>query len=140
LEPQAFALGNVAHLITMMEANKFGLDPWLDNYIEAHVHGPLRISDDVEAVVLDPSFRETTIEDAAVSLDCRVEWHDGFRLPLERLADCEVFRGPIAAEAIVRIAEKGTVTPAILWRARDRLLDYQTAKWIWHCIARYGHL
>ena len=35
--------------------------------------------------------------------------------------------------------EEGLVTPAILWRARDRLLDYQTAKWVWHCIARYGH-
>ena len=65
---------------------------------------------------------------------------DGARLPLDRIADCEMYRGPAAANAIARIAEKKVVTPAILWRARDRLLDYQTAKWVWHCIARYGHV
>jgi hypothetical protein len=29
----------------------------LDDYLEAQVHGPLRIPADVEAVVLDPSHR-----------------------------------------------------------------------------------
>ena len=140
LEPQNFAVGDVRPLIALVEANASGLDPWLDNYIETHVHGPLHISEDVEAVVLDPSFRSTAIEESAGSLGCRVEWHDGFRLPLDRIADCEMYRGPAAANAIARIAEKKVVTPAILWGARDRLLDYQTAKWVWHCIARYGHV
>ena len=63
LEPQNFAVGDVRPLIALAEANASGLDPWLDNYIEAHVHGPLRISEDVEAVVLDPSFRSTAIEE-----------------------------------------------------------------------------
>jgi hypothetical protein len=139
LEPRNFAVGDVSPLIALVEANESGLDPWLDNYIEAHVHGPVRIREDVEAVVLDPSFRGTAIEDAAGSLGCRVEWHDGFRLSLDRLAECEMFRGPIAARAIAGIAEDDAVTPAILCRARARLLDYQTAKWAWHCIARYGH-
>jgi hypothetical protein len=139
LEPRNFAVGDVSPLIALVEANELGLDPWLDNYIEAHVHGPLRIREDVEAVVLDPSFRGTAIEDAAGSLGCRVEWHDGFRLSLDRLPECEKFRGPIAAGAIAGIAEDDAVTPAILCRARARLLDYQTAKWAWHCIARYGH-
>lgn len=140
LEPSDFAVGDVGPLIAMAETNELDLDSWLDNYIEAHVHGPLSIGGDVEAVVLDPSFRATAIEHAAVSLGCRVEWHDGFRLSLDRVADCEVFRGPVAANAIARIAEEKVVTPAILWRARDCLLDYQTAKWVWHCIARYGHV
>ncbi|WP_244544151.1 MULTISPECIES: DUF3626 domain-containing protein [unclassified Beijerinckia] len=140
LEPKNFAVGDARPLIVLAEANASGLDPWLDNYIEAHVHGPLRISEDVEAIVLDPSFRNTVIEESAASLGCRVEWHDGFRLPLDRIADCEAYRGPVAANAIGRIAEQKVVTPAILWRARDHLLDYQTAKWVWHCIARYGHV
>lgn len=140
LEPRDFAVGYVAPLIALAEANELALDLWLDNCIEAHVHGPLSVAEDVEAVVLDPSFRSTAIERAATSLDCSVEWHDGFRLSLDRLADCEVYRGGAAADAITRIAEDGLVTPATLWRARDHLLDYQTAKWVWHCIARYGHI
>ena len=138
-QPSDFAVADAGPLIAMAKANARGLDPWLDNYIEAHIHGPLHVGTDVDAVVLDPSFRGTTIEAAAASLGCKVEWHDGFRLSLERIVDCEQFRGPDAASAIARIAEDGIVTPETLWRARDHLLDYQTAKWVWHCMARYGH-
>lgn len=139
LEPHDFAVGDVGPLVTIAETNRLNLDPWLDNYIEAHVHGLLSINEDVEAIVLDPSFQGTAIEQCAKSLDCRVEWHDGFRLSLDRITDCEVFRGVVAARAIARIAQDDVVTPAILWRARDAMLDYQTAKWVWHCIARFGH-
>lgn len=139
LEPRHFAVDDVRPLVTLASDNELALDPWLDNYIEAHVHGPLSTVDDVEAVVLDPSFRGTSIERAAGSLGCRVEWHDGFRLSVERISDCEMYRGADAARAIIGIAENEMVTPAILGHARDRLLDYQTAKWVWHCIARFGH-
>ncbi|MGX5847279.1 DUF3626 domain-containing protein [Mesorhizobium sp. PL10] len=139
LEPCHFAVDDVRPLVTLASENELALDPWLDNYIEAHIHGPLSTVDDVDAVVLDPSFRDTSIEKAAGSLGCRVEWHDGFRLPEERIADYEIYRGAAAASAISRIAEDKVVTPAILGHARDRLLDYQTAKWVWHCIARFGH-
>jgi Protein of unknown function (DUF3626) len=37
----------------------------LDDYIEAQVHGPVRVGRDVEAVVIDSSFRGTLVEDAA---------------------------------------------------------------------------
>lgn len=139
LEPHHFAVDNVRPLVALAEQNQDGLDPWLDNYVEAHVHGPLHISKDIEAVVLDPSFQGTAIEDAAHSLGCPVEWHKGFRLSLERLADCELYRGQRAAEAVTALAEDNMVTPAILGRARDDVIDYQTAKWVWHCIARFGH-
>ncbi|KVS34959.1 hypothetical protein LGN07_00200 [Burkholderia cepacia] len=43
-----------------------------------------------------------------------------------------------AADAIERIAVDRIVTPAVLGRARDGTLDYQTAKWVWHCMARFG--
>jgi Protein of unknown function (DUF3626) len=139
LEPHHFAVDDVRPLVALASDNRLALDPWLDNYIEAHIHGPLSMVDDVDAVVLDPSFRGTSIEEVADSLGCGVEWHNGFRLPVERIAECEVYRGPVAASAIIRIAEDKVVTPAILGHARDRLLDYQTAKWVWHCIARFGH-
>ena len=136
-EPQDFAVSDVGPLIARATQNERGLDPWLDNYIEAHIHGRLAVAEDCEAIVLDPSYLNTTVELAARRLGCRVEWHDGFRLHIDRLADCEAFRGKVAADAIEMIAEDLVVTPAILGRARG-LLDYQTAKWVWHCVARFG--
>nr|WP_210292226.1 DUF3626 domain-containing protein [Aurantimonas endophytica] len=138
LQPRDFAIDDVRRLVRLAEENQYALEP-LDNYVEAHIHGPLMIVDDVEAIVLDPSFRATGVEEAARLLGCRVEWHEGFCLSFDRLADCKTFRGSEAADAIVRIAVDSAVTPAILGRARDRLIDYQTAKWVWHCIAKFGH-
>ena len=37
----------------------------LDDYIEAHVHGPVHRERDVEAIVLDPCYRGTEVEVAA---------------------------------------------------------------------------
>ncbi len=139
LEPQNFAVDDVGPLIALADKNELSLDPWLDNYIEAHIHGPLIIEEDVEALILDPSFKGTCIEEAAASLDCDLEWHGGFRLSLDCLAECRIYRDPAAANAIAEIAEGKWVTPALLWRARESVLDYQTAKWVWHCIARYGY-
>jgi Protein of unknown function (DUF3626) len=138
-EPQDFAIDDVRPLVALADGNARSLDPWLDNYIEAHVHGPLVFAEDVEALVLDPSFRGTSVEESARALGCPLEWHDGFYLSLDRLSECRAFRGPAAADAIVQIAEGSLVTPETLWRARDSVLDYQTAKWVWHCMARYGH-
>jgi hypothetical protein len=139
LEPNDFAVDDVRPLVALADENARVLDPWLDNYIEAHIHGLLEIEEDVEALILDPSFKGTSIEDVAVSLGCDVGWHDGFRLSLDYLAECRMYRGTAAAQAIVDIAEDGFVTPALLWRARETALDYQAAKWAWHCIARYGY-
>lgn len=139
LGPDDFAVDDVCELIALAEMNPLALDPWLDNYIEAHIHGPLVISEDVETLVLDPSFKDSRIEDAARSLGCRVDWHEGFRLSVDRLAECRTYRGQEAADGIIRIAENGSLTPARLWRARGTELDYQIAKWVWHCVARCGY-
>ena len=135
LMPEAFGVADRMALIDLAERNALGLDPILDNYIEAHVHGPLSIAEDVEALVLDPSYRDTTIAQWALRLGCKVEWHDGFRLPLDRLFDHDEFRPKPAIDAISRLKIS---TPADLGKARDNPLDYQTAKWVWHCIAKFG--
>ena len=137
-EPEDFAVSDIRALIALAKQNERGLDPWLDNYIEAHIHGRVTVREDCDAIVLDPSYQATSVEAAARSLGCSVEWHSGFRLSIDRLADCEAFRGKVAADAIEMIAEDWVVTPAILGRARHSTLDYQTAKLVWHCIARYG--
>lgn len=139
LDPQNFAVEAVGHLIALADVNT-GLDAWLDNYIEAHIHGPIIIERDVEALVLDPSFKDSRIEDAAHSLGCTIEWHAGFRLSAHQSCDCAEYRGQPVADAILQIAEDGHVTPARLSQARETMLDYQTAKWIWHCMARFGYM
>lgn len=138
LQPRDFAVGNPGQLIPLAEKNELHLDLWLDNYIEAHIHGPLSIVEDIDALVLDPCYQGTNIERFADRLGCPLEWHKGFKLLQARIVDCKTYRGPIAADAVVRILEDKVVTPAILGRARESLLDYQTAKWVWHCIARFG--
>lgn len=45
----------------------------LDDYIEAHVHGPLHLDRHVEALVLDPAHRGTRIEAAAAALPVPTE-------------------------------------------------------------------
>jgi Protein of unknown function (DUF3626) len=138
LEPEDFAVSDVRPLIALAKQNERGLDPWLNNYIEAHVHGQLAVPEDCAAIVLDPSYRETTAELTARRLGCHVEWHNGFVIHLDHLADYEAFRGAATAEAIKTIAEDSVVTPAIFGRARSSLLDYQMAKWVWHCLATFG--
>lgn len=135
MKPDAFGVPNRMALIELAEQNALGLDPILDNYIEAHVHGPLNIQDDVEAIVLDPSYRDTEIDKSAQRLGCKVEWHDGFRLQLDRLLANPSFRPRPALDAI---DELNIRTPADIGVSRDHPLDYQTAKWVWHCVARFG--
>ena len=139
LNPQNFAVGDASHLVALANANQLSLDPWLDNYIEAHIHGPLVIDRDIEALVLDPSFRGSRLEEKAQTLGCEIEWHAGFRLPVHQSKECQKYRGPDAADAIVHLAESGYITPARLSQARETELDYQTAKWVWHCMARFGY-
>lgn len=135
LKPEAFGMADRMALVDLAEQNLLRLDAVLDNYIEAHVHGPVSIEEDVEALVLDPSYRDTAVGEAALRLGCDIEWHDGFRLRLERLLAHETFRPKPAIDAIVRLA---ITTPADIGAAHGDLLDYQTAKWVWHCVARFG--
>lgn len=138
--PMDFGVSDRMPLIELAKANVPNLDDVLDNYIEAHVHGTLQVSTDVEAIVLDPCYRDTAVERAALTLGCILEWHDGFRLSLDHLGSCAQFRGPTVAEAISRISIDGVVTPLEIGTARDVVLDYQMAKWVWHCVARFGRI
>ncbi len=71
----------------------------LNDYIEAQVHGVVRLAADVEAVVIDPAFAGTSTGElllaAARRYSFRAEWHPGSALAL-----CEVPReAPDAPEA-----------------------------------------
>src|SRR5215216_6472722 len=85
--------GVASHMALAAQAEADGRDA-LDDYVEAHVHGPLLLARDVEALVLDPCFRDTEVEELARRLPCPVEWHPGFRLPVEVLRRHPDYRGP----------------------------------------------
>ena len=111
----------------------------LDDYIEAHVHGPVRLDEDVEAVVLDPSYRHTDVERAARTLPCAVEWHPGFRLHVDELRRHPHYRGPQYVELGLSLARDGYLDPKLIGdAARAGHHDPQDLKRVWHYVARFG--
>ena len=119
-----------------IEAAEGGL---LDDYVEAHVHGPVDLAADVEALVLDPSFRGSPVEEQAPALGVPVEWHEGRRLTVDELARHPAFRGPRTVVVGRRIAEAGLLDAAVIGRAaRTDAEDPQDLKRVWHCVARFG--
>lgn len=111
----------------------------LDDYIEAHIHGPLRLAVDVEAIVLDPCFRNTEVETFAHQFPCAVEWHAGFRLHVDELARHPEFRGPEYVALGKLLAVDGWLTPDVLEMAvRAERHHPQDIKKVWHYLARFG--
>jgi hypothetical protein len=109
----------------------------LDDYVEAHVHGGVMLATDVEALVLDPCFRGTPVEQAARQLPCPVEWHAGFVLSLGQVRSRPGFRSPQAARLAAAIAVDGILDARILGEAAARH-DPQAVKHVWHYIACFG--
>lgn len=133
LEPDAVCgPGEVDRLIRLARSSELDL---LDRYVEAHVHGQVSIARDVEAVVLDPCYRGTRVERAAVSLGCPVEWHLGFATDTASLD--ETYRG---AEYVQLAQSLGTaLTPDLIGKAATSgEHDGQRLKRVWHYLARYG--
>ena len=108
---------------------------YLDDYVEAHVHGGLALDRDVERLVLDPCFRGGPVEEAARAMPCRVDWHPGFRVETAGLDPG--YRG---AEYVALARSLGDVlTPAVVGAAaRAGRHDPQALKRVWHLLARFG--
>ncbi|GAA2411725.1 DUF3626 domain-containing protein [Streptomyces glaucosporus] len=135
-EPTAFGTADRCPLVEMAEADTSDA---LDDYVEAQVHGPVRFDRDVEALVLDPSYRGTDVEAAARELPCPVEWHGGFRLTVEELRRHPGYRGPEYVELGAEIAVDGLLDPRVVGDAvRTGRHDPQALKRVWHCLARFG--
>ncbi|MFJ9566001.1 DUF3626 domain-containing protein [Streptomyces fuscichromogenes] len=135
-EPTAFGVATSLSLIELAENDN---QDALDDYIEAQVHGPLILARDVEALVLDPSYRGTDVEALARRLPCRLDWHPGFRLTVEELALHPDYRGHEYVDLGAEIAVDGYLTPRIIGdAARTGLHDQQALKKVWHYLARFG--
>ncbi|MEU4383425.1 DUF3626 domain-containing protein [Micromonospora echinofusca] len=131
----------------------------LDDYIEAQIHGELSLVRDVEAMVVDPSFRGTEAGDILAALARRhgfaLHWHAGFALPVDRI-DAD-FRGPaippLAARVHAEFARPGDLVDAALigraaasvvrepsrWADRGPTqVTLQHLKQLWHVLVRFG--
>ncbi|NUT26241.1 MAG: DUF3626 domain-containing protein [Streptomyces sp.] len=135
-EPTDFGVAAGMHLVALAEADE---QDALNDYIEAQIHGGVLLSDDVEAVVLDPCYRGTPVEIAARLLPCPVEWHPGYRLTVPELRRHADYRGQEYADLGARIAEDGRIDPRVIGdAARTGRYELQDLKMVWHTLARFG--
>ncbi|MER7669715.1 DUF3626 domain-containing protein [Kitasatospora sp. NPDC096128] len=136
LEPTDFGTADRMGLIPLALADD---QDALDDCIEAHIHGPVLLARDVEALVLDPSYRDTPVEAAARRLPCPLEWHPGFRLTVQELRRHPDYRGQEFVDLGARIAEDGTLDPRVIGAAAATgHHDPQALKKVWHYLARFG--
>jgi hypothetical protein len=137
-EPVHFGVATGMDLLSLAEADERDR---LDDYIEAHIHGPLRLADDVEALVLDPCYRGTAVDTLARTLPCPTEWHAGFRLSLDTLRRHPDYRGARYVELGVALAVERHLDPGLLGdAARTGKYEMQDLKRVWHYLARFGDL
>lgn len=112
----------------------------LDAYIEAQIHGELLLLNDVDAIVLDPIYKGTEVEQQAFELGVDVEWHSGYQMTVEMVAKYPDYRGKEFVELAAEIAINGKVNPRILGNAINQLgYDEQAIKKVWHYLAKYGY-
>ncbi|MET7518352.1 DUF3626 domain-containing protein [Streptomyces sp. NPDC005480] len=136
LEPSDFGVADRMGLIDLALSDS---QDDLDDYIEAQVHGPVRPDCHAEALVLDPCYRGTRVEAAALRLGCPVEWHGGFRLGVEELRRHPDYRGQEYVDLAARIAVDGVLDPRIIGEAaRAGHYAPQSVKKVWHYLARFG--
>jgi len=126
----------------------------LNQYVEAQVHGPVSLASDVEAVVVDPSFRGTITAERLSELcrtyDVELQWHHGFRMRVEDVP--RDFRGPTMPSLAERIAREGVFDVSMIGAAVHDLYAHPNAwgdrgtfpevlqelKLLWHVLVRYG--
>lgn len=89
-DPVDFGVASAMSLLEKAERDDRDV---LDDYIEAQVHGPVVLTDNVEALVLDSCHRGTEVEWLAAALPCPLEWHDGFRLSISEMGRHPAYRG-----------------------------------------------
>jgi hypothetical protein len=137
-EPELVGTAAAMELGEVVEAAAHSDDP-LDDYVEAQVHGPVLVARDVEALVLDPCYRGTAVEQVARRLPCAVEWHAGRRLSVAELERHPDYRGLEVVELGARVADDGWLDARVVGdAARTGRHEPQALKRVWHYVARFG--
>jgi hypothetical protein len=129
----------------------------LDGYIEAQLHGELRVGSDVEAIAIDASFGGLAAGERLAALADRfglaVDWIPGPALELADVPDD--FRGPTMPAFARRVADRharprldaatiGMAAASVVgepddWRDFDSPREaLQNLKYLWHILVVYG--
>ena len=126
----------------------------LDNYIEAQVHGDIRLDRDVEFIVVDPSFARskvgTTLECVSRKYGFPLYYHKGFVVDVGEISDD--FRGPEIPKLAMRIARASVISAKDIGDAAESLHSHpevwcdwgtvdetlQHIKQLWHVLVQYG--
>jgi len=113
-------------------------DP-LDGYVEAQVHGRVSLAADVEALVMDPCYQGTGVEERTSALGLAVEWHEGRVLTVSELEGRIDYRGPEPVRIGKKIVRDGTLDALIIGDAvRSGRYETQPLKQLWHHTAQWG--
>jgi Protein of unknown function (DUF3626) len=135
-------------------------DDLLDGYVEAQVHAPVRLADDVERIVLDGAFRDTEIHGIARKLADRYDLDLGWA-PTRALDPSGLdptFRTPVspglAREVHARLARPGQgLDVELVGRAAQDVVRsggrtwaaygepaqvLQELKYLWHHLVAFG--
>jgi len=127
----------------------------LDSFIEAQVHGEIRLDKDVERLVADPAFKDhpvgRTLTAVSATFNLPLCWHPGFTLPV--LKTPNVFRDYPIRPLAERIAGQGVLDAANIGKEANSLyLKPETWKgWashqeilaqfrrLWHALVLFGN-
>ena len=103
----------------------------LDTQIEAQIHGPLDLREDIELLVADPAFERNATGDQLLELSSRygfpLHWHRGFRLAVANVPDD--FRGAEMPRLAARIAGRDGVVDVAAIGAAEATLHRQPELW-----------
>ncbi len=126
----------------------------LDHYIEAQVHGAIRLKEDVAILVADPAFQKIRtgmlLEKLCLQYEIKLLWHSGFQMQVSDVPTN--FRGSKMPSLAARIAENNRfdvssigVAAANLKRHPENWEDrgtyeecLQELKLLWHILLRFG--
>lgn len=126
----------------------------LNHYIEAQIHGDISLKEDVEALVVDPSFKGTnvgrTLEEICLKYSIDLYWHMGFVLTVDEVP--MDFRGSKMPSLARRIARNNCIDAHIIgsavvdlkrnplsWSDRGTYEEVlQELKLLWHVLVRFG--
>jgi hypothetical protein len=102
----------------------------LDSFIEAQIHGDIRLNQDVERLVADPAFRDHPIGASLAAISTKFEiplsWHPGFTLAVCKVPD--VYRGYPVRPLAERIAGQGILDAANIG-AMANSLELEPGAW-----------
>ncbi len=127
----------------------------LDHYVEVQVHGGVDLATDVDAIVVDPSFRGTDVAESLSELgrtfDVEIAWHDGSEIHVEDVPGG--FRGPTMPEVARRVARPDGIVDARAIGVAAQAIpmtemqpggdppesEAQQLKYLWHTLLAHGH-